>query len=368
MRVSGGRVRHVRVRPVRRAAVLTVASLVAALIAVLSSGSAVGARPNLARDSSATTTVSFSFNVTDHQVVRQTESRMTTFGGSGTVTGAPLPPEPGDNRSATGTAHFTRSLFSAHGVLLTVSDRLTLRVTRAYEYVPMIGGKRPGFLGLDVVVVHSADEKNCAKGSEGHLVLSDGSPVGKPDWVELHVCNVHGLFTAGVGGAHVVVTIHLAGDSIAVSSSNGGLSTYYFAGPNKATTICTAGATLVTSTGFGGDCQIDQAVGGKPALITAKIGQPVPSGQQLVIIYDSGNGADPEFMNCLSVQPAPALGCVIKATKTQSTSVRIPIPAHKSDYGGVHYLDVIAELYPATTPAAELDLRLCEAGQSPVCG
>ncbi len=161
--------------------------------------------------------------------------------------------------------------------------------------------------------------------------------------------------------------------SISISSSGAGpvtgpqnpgpgSTTYYYTGVQNGTTTC-GGAAVHDTTGI---CDLNQSVNvqSNGATITATVSQPLASGQKLVIVYDSGNAADPEFQKCLPGYSV-GLGCVIAAATGQSTQVTIPIPTSKGDFGGLHYLEMAAEAYPATQPVAWLDLALCENGS---CG
>ena len=155
-----------------------------------------------------------------------------------------------------------------------------------------------------------------------------------------------------------------AGPTNPPNNVGAGWTTFYYGGPQNGTTTCGGAAMNPHSQ----DCTLNQAVNVQGnATISAAVSQSLASGQQLVIVYDSGNGADPEFQQCLPGYTV-ALGCVIAATTGQYVTVQIPIPSSKSNWGGVHYLSMIAEAYPATSPYAELDLALCEQGQTPVCG
>jgi hypothetical protein len=141
-----------------------------------------------------------------------------------------------------------------------------------------------------------------------------------------------------------------------------GSTTYYYSGAQNGTTTCGGAATHDTT----GICDLNQSVNvqSSGATITATISHPVPSGQKLVIVYDSGNAADPEFQKCLPGYNT-GLGCVVAATTGQSTQFTVPIITSKGDYGGMHWLEMAAELYPATQPVAWLDIAWCESGS---CG
>jgi hypothetical protein len=169
-----------------------------------------------------------------------------------------------------------------------------------------------------------------------------------------YVATLYGAKGQALGtSSAVTVTWSRPISSIMVSSSGAGtVSQPYNAGPGSTTcatdgtthnTACGGAALYEFNTGYNGGCKLNQEVNVQgDATISASINQALPSGQQLVIVYDSGNPSDPEFQKCLPGY-STSLGCVIAATSGQSTQVDIPIPTDKSNWGGVHYLTMIAE-------------------------
>jgi hypothetical protein len=151
------------------------------------------------------TTVRFSFSENGQRSLGKGRE-LTRASGSGTLTLAEPPTEPGttySSTSATGVITFHRWRVVGHRVI--DEDDFTMDVTGVhYRFRSVVFG-----LGLYGTVTKAASitRDTCSTGSAGFFGLGQGRVKGRPDFVGLEMCGVRLDYSNGIGGVHAVVKI-----------------------------------------------------------------------------------------------------------------------------------------------------------------
>jgi hypothetical protein len=158
-----------------------------------------------------------------------------------------------------------------------------------------------------------------------------------------------------------VVVQWLALATVTAIGDGAGTTESYFAGAKSGQVICTGSAVHELS-----HCNDNQNVG-TTLTITASVDGALPSGAELWITYSSGNQGDPTYTRC---DPAIKTECVLARAKEQAVQTTVTLPAHKTDYNGMHNLDMSAKIVgpQGVVAGSLLSILICEQGQSPVCG
>lgn len=164
--------------------------------------------------------VIFGLREHSHQVVKDKSGRavgflLTNSVGAGSLTVASPPSRVETAVKATGKIVFRQSLFSPKDVLILDEDKLSFRVKGGTFYYAGTAGAT----GYSVVILNlvlsksvvvadrSGHKKECRAGSRGAVSLADGSPVDKPDRLEISGCGVHEGFESGVKHATVQIEV-----------------------------------------------------------------------------------------------------------------------------------------------------------------
>ncbi len=182
--------------------ILVFASALAGMTA-LPAASRSSVEPSVARQT--TTIIRFSLRERSrHPLANGRE--LTRASGSGTLTLAESPQEPGtvySSTSATGMITFHRWKVVAHRI--TNEDDFTMNVTAGQYHFRNVAYS----LAVQGPVTRAPSNTTdlCSPGSPGGFGLGQGRVKGRPDFVGLEMCGVRLGYTNGISGAHVVVSI-----------------------------------------------------------------------------------------------------------------------------------------------------------------
>lgn len=186
----------------RRVLGMLVLALAVAGVTMLSFAARSSAKPYVAKQT--VTTIRFSFSEKGHRGHERTRAS-----GSGTLTLAEPPQEPGtvySSTSATGVIKFHRWKVVAGRVV--DEDDFSMNVTSGqYHFRSVVAS-----LGLQGTVTRAPPTTTdlCAPGSAGGFGLGDGKVKGRPDFVGLEMCGVKLGYTNRLAGVRAVVTIKVA--------------------------------------------------------------------------------------------------------------------------------------------------------------